>query len=129
MTMKTQQTTSEPLPACAGSAFRPIAWQEAERILGFRVDRRRSYYFCDDPEMKEYLGGGPVYDYGEWTTSCSGCRETEDGHNVGHYEWDDKAKCYIGAGCSECGYTGKRRDGIHAPVKMQNSDYPHQHST
>lgn len=29
--MKTLHTTSEPLPACDGSAFRPIAWQEAER--------------------------------------------------------------------------------------------------
>ncbi len=119
--MKTLSTMSSQFPKCDDSIFRPILWQDAERILGFRIDRRRSYYFCDDPEMNEYFCGGPVYDYGEWVTSCSGCRETEDGHNVGHYEWDNKAKCYIGAGCSECGYTGKRREGMFAPVKMMNT--------
>ena len=96
--------------------IRRITWKDAEKTLGFRVDRRRAYYFCDDPKMMEYFGGGPIYDYGEWVISCSGCRETEDGHNVGHYKWDAKAKCHIGAGCAECGYTGKRRDGIYAPV-------------
>jgi hypothetical protein len=44
-----------------------------------------------------------------FTHSCSGCFESEDGHPVGEYPWDDKAKCYVGAGCKECGYTGKRR--------------------
>ena len=44
-----------------------------------------------------------------FTRSCSGCYETEDGHPVGEYEWDEKAKCYKGSGCKECGYTGKRR--------------------
>ena len=115
-------TNEAALPPVAGSAFRRIGWMEAEKILGCRVNRRKAYWFCDDPEVMEYLMGGPVFEYGEWTTSCSGCRETEDGHNVGHYPWDNKAKCYIGSGCDECGYTGKRRDGMHVPVKIsQNS--------
>jgi len=44
-----------------------------------------------------------------FTRSCTGCFESEDGHPVGEYPWDSKANCYIGSGCSECGYTGKRR--------------------
>lgn len=95
--------------------FRRVPWRTAERLLGGRVDRRKAYYFCRDPKITELLGGGPVFEYGEWTVSCAGCRETEDGHNVGEYPWDDKAKCYIGAGCDECGYTGKRRDGSYFP--------------
>jgi len=44
-----------------------------------------------------------------WTASCTGCLETEDGHHVGHYDFDEKAKCHLGAGCEECGYHGKTR--------------------
>jgi len=44
-----------------------------------------------------------------WTESCSGCTELVDGQNVNGYPWDAKAKCYVGSGCRECGYTGKRR--------------------
>jgi len=46
----------------------------------------------------------------EWTDSCSGC--FEGGENLGqapHYPYDAKAQCYVGGGCDECGYTGKRR--------------------
>jgi outer membrane protease len=48
----------------------------------------------------------------KWTATCSGCFESEDGHPVGNYPFDEKAKCYLGAGCEECGYSGKtRREG------------------
>ena len=93
-----------------------LTHQEAESLIGRRLDRRRAYYFNNDKKLMQYLGGGPVFTYGSWTQSCSGCFETEDGHPVGRYPWDKKHQCYIGAGCSECGYTGKRRDGIHTPV-------------
>lgn len=43
------------------------------------------------------------------TRSCSGCLNSVDGHPDGEYPWDAKAGCYVGAGCHECGYTGKRR--------------------
>lgn len=119
-------TPEQPANAGCGpmtrSAFRRIGWREAERLLGGRVNRRKAYWFCDDPEMMDYLCGGPVFEYGQWTTSCTGCRETEDGHNVGHYPWDDKAKCYIGSGCHECGYTGKVRDGTHYPATLLQNE-------
>lgn len=45
-----------------------------------------------------------------WTASCSGCFETEDGHPVGDYPFDEKARCHLGMGCEECGYHGKVRN-------------------
>jgi len=119
----TQKSDSEAVDQQqAGSAFRRIGWIEAEGHLGGRVDRRKAYYYCDDAQMMDYLCGGPVFEYGEWTESCTGCRETEDGQNVGDYPWDSKAGCYIGAGCDECGYTGKRRSGLHVPAKILQND-------
>lgn len=44
-----------------------------------------------------------------WTQACSGCHETNEGYETGYYPYDKKAQCYVGAGCGECGYTGKRR--------------------
>jgi len=44
-----------------------------------------------------------------WTGPCSGCFEFNEGLGLSNYKYDYKAKCYIGAGCSECGYTGKRK--------------------
>jgi len=42
---------------------------------------------------------------------------------VGKYPWDEKAKCYVGSGCEECGYTGKRRDSWFSPATLlQNAD-------
>ncbi len=34
----------------------------------------------------------------------------EAGENLHNYPIDPKAGCHVGAGCHECGYTGKRRD-------------------
>ena len=54
-----------------------------------------------------------------WTDSCSGCTELCDGQNVNGYQWDEKAKCYVGSGCKECGYTGKRRLTFQWPADEQ----------
>lgn len=53
-----------------------------------------------------------------WTDECTGCTEREDGHLVGRYPFDEKAKCYVGNGCHECGYTGKRRRAEWVPIDM-----------
>lgn len=54
-----------------------------------------------------------------WTESCSGCFETGDyGSGAGDYLFDAKAMCHIGAGCSECGYTGKVRQQHWVPFDM-----------
>lgn len=41
---------------------------------------------------------------------CSGCYEP---NSPNRYDWDELHQMYIGIGCKECGYTGKRR--IHKP--------------
>lgn len=103
------------LDEASGSAFRRIDWREAEKIVGRRLDRRKAFYYCDDPELMEYLHGGPVFEYGEWTTTCSGCTESY----MGSYSTGSSER---GLGCSECGYTGKRRQGHHAPVKISQNE-------
>lgn len=45
-----------------------------------------------------------------FTKECSGCFEPGEYSGLTYlYPYDSKAKCYVGAGCAECGYTGKRR--------------------
>jgi hypothetical protein len=34
-----------------------------------------------------------------------------------HYPYDARANCYVGAGCHECGYRGKRRLEAFFPLK------------
>lgn len=42
---------------------------------------------------------------GMWRT-CSGCHESEDGYDVGHYPFSADFGCKLGAGCHECGGIG-----------------------
>ncbi len=57
-----------------------------------------------------------------FTESCSGCYEPgEYGANDHLYPWDDKAQCRVGAGCQECGYTGKRRVSMLLPTSTETS--------
>jgi len=51
-----------------------------------------------------------------YTTSCTGCCELgEMGGLAENYPYDEKARCRVGMGCSECGYTGKRRHDFWMP--------------
>lgn len=55
-----------------------------------------------------------------WTDSCSGCLELGDyGGGSENYIYDEKAKCLVGAGCHECGYTGKRRNELFVPFDRE----------
>jgi hypothetical protein len=51
--------------------------------------------------------------------TCSGCHESEDGHDVGEYDFDKKNRITLGAGCHECGYTGKRRSQFFIPLDRE----------
>lgn len=58
-----------------------------------------------------------------WTESCSGCFEAGECMGLArHYPYDNKAKCYVGFGCEECGYSGKRRVAMWQPAGMFYSD-------
>lgn len=57
------------------------------------------------------------------TTSCSGCCELgEYGSNPNGHGFDVKHNCYVGSGCDECGYTGKRRGPFWAPFLDQENE-------
>lgn len=48
---------------------------------------------------------------------CSGCCELGDYGEFAHlYDYDAKAKCRVGDGCTECGWTGKRRGAMWASL-------------
>jgi hypothetical protein len=47
-----------------------------------------------------------------WTQACSGCAETPEGHMPDAQ----------GMGCSECGYTGKRRHTFFCPFDVARFD-------
>lgn len=51
-----------------------------------------------------------------WTDSCSGCFEFNEGLGLDRYQFDSKAGIYLGHGCEECGYTGKRRQVDWVPL-------------
>ncbi len=38
--------------------------------------------------------------------SCSGCHETNEGHETGWYPYSKIFNCYLGSGCHECGGIG-----------------------
>lgn len=97
--------------------MRILTIPEAERLAGHRLNRRRKYATTDDGKPCSFYEGALLFSLAQWTYSCSGCRETEDGYNVGAYPWDAKAGCYVGGGCEECGYTGKRRTREWMPVE------------
>lgn len=95
--------------------MRRISWQLAEKIMGCRLDRRKRYRYVGR-KHRDFWGCLVVVDSG-YTGSCSGCYESGECGGMEHwYEWDEKAKCRKGAGCDECGYTGKRVHHFAAPA-------------
>ena len=94
--------------------FKVITWQEAERILNHKVNRRLKFYTQSDegmenPDNPYTFPNYQVFTYSEWVESCSGCSESIDGHVI-----------YERAGCHECGHTGKRRSGMHTPYIIEH---------
>lgn len=74
---------------------RPSSFEEAEKIAGRKLDRRKAYAIIE----------GEVCDMLSWSQACSGCYE---GHNI------DSG---IGVGCDECGHTGRRSRGQWMPLQ------------
>lgn len=72
----------------------PTTFAAAEKIAGRRLDRRKNYAIID----------GQVAESCIWSQACSGCYEGYDSVSA------------TGNGCSECGYTGRRRLGQWLPL-------------
>jgi hypothetical protein len=98
----------------AASPEEPVL-QEASLPIRYRRD--------DDGKRRRVVVFNGQEGFEVWATvSCSGCCELgEYGGNPG-YPYDPKAKCLIGAGCDECGYTGKRRNSYWVPFLTQESE-------
>lgn len=89
--------------------IRPVHWSDAEVYIGHRLDRRRRYAI--GPTWNPNKTGEVLLELISCTYNCSGCCELGDYGSGSHlYRWDAKAHCLVGAGCKECGYTGKRRN-------------------
>lgn len=58
----------------------------------------------------------------KWTDSCSGCFEFNEGIGLSHWDMDKKHNIYLGSGCHECGYSGKKRHSMWVPVKYDELD-------
>ncbi len=76
--------------ATYGFRMEAATYEEAEKIIGFRLDRRINYSINREGEVEQD---------GWCTLDCSGCSCGCEGG----------CSCGPSAGCSECGYTGKRR--------------------
>lgn len=77
--------------------------EQAERLHGARLDRRRRYATTDDGNKCD-LTGSYVFEIARWSQACSGCHS---GANL----MDGR-----GYGCFECGYTGRRQSAQWVPV-------------
>ena len=78
-------------------------YEQAETIAGRRLDRRKNYAIIS----------GAVCESTEWTQPCSGCScDTVDGYPCGC--------CDVrGAGCEECGYTGRSVQAFWVPLILK----------
>lgn len=72
---------------------KPMAWDEADKRAGYRLDRRKSYAFVD----------GDLCELCTYSTRCSGCS-------------DDDPYAQRGGGCDECGYQGRVRNAMWVPA-------------
>ncbi len=75
----------------------PLPWPEADLRAGFRLDRRKSWAFIE----------GRLCYSASWTAACSGCA----------YGFEER-----GAGCHECGHTGRRRQGMWVPFSKDREE-------
>jgi len=98
--------------------MRELTIQEAEKLAEQRLDRRRRYATTDDGQPDECYGGALLFTRFAYTTPCSGCHETIDGHPVQGAPVDGNGVA-LGCGCHECGYTGKRHNVEWGPHDVQ----------
>lgn len=88
--------------------MRDLTITEAEKLHGGRLDRRRVYATTDDGTPCD-LTGSLVFEVASGSSYCTGC-ENDDGPPSSNSR---------GAGCSECGYTGRRKYAQWVPVTKQ----------
>lgn len=60
----------------------------------------------DAERIREVIKEGSANGSAAGWRSCTGCHETNEGAETGHYPYSKAFGCYVGAGCSECGGIG-----------------------
>lgn len=99
--------------------FQPITYQEAEALEGRRLDRRRKYHKKTPEGLAAtrgaeanpwgFPGAEGAFVYDTWSEPCSGC-SCDCGCHGEHGN----------GGCHECGYTGRRRNGMYFPARLDS---------
>jgi hypothetical protein len=74
-------------------------------------------------KLRKVINGEPC-ELVRWTSSCTGCLDSSDGHPINAAAYDDVRMCWVGPGCSECGYTGKRRREEWVPINCYSDAQP-----
>ena len=70
-----------------------------------------------DGRKKYSIIEGRLCEMGKHVAPCSGCYQTNQGYAVpDEFDYDEKNKIFVGHGCDECGYTGKRVEKTWTPV-------------
>lgn len=85
----------------AGRAPRDDGAQDSSPPVIDSADAERLLTRVQEVTKEEGGPGGK----GFWRT-CSGCHESEDGHDVGYYPFSEHFNCTLGSGCSDCGGIG-----------------------
>jgi len=77
----------------------PSTFEKAEKVAGFKLDKRRNYAIIQN-EVRQLA---------KWTQPCSGCSDDSEYSNASR-----------GSGCSECGYHGVVRTGMYLPLSAKH---------
>lgn len=88
------------------------------------TDTPRRYRVVDGHRYLVVVHGGVEGYVLRFVASCTGCFECEDGYPIGDYPTHPVHQCYVGSGCSECGYHGIRKTGHWLPFDdyMEDAD-------
>jgi hypothetical protein len=80
-----------------------ISALEAERVCGYRLDRRRKYAITEDGKPDPTCNT-VIFELCRYSHYCTGCTE-----------FGDYGTIYGPFGCEECGFTGRRRYEVWVP--------------
>lgn len=104
--------------ATEGEAYhRDLAWWEAAQIIRAAMAEDGGAPRAAVPAEPDSRAGAEISDAavakaidedGGWWKSCSGCHETNEGQETGHYPYSELFRCHVGGGCIECGGLGVR---------------------
>lgn len=88
---------------CTGKAADDLATARTALLSHITAARPEGAVPSWMPQAKDVAEA--MQDGGHWR-SCSGCHETNEGYETGHYPYSPVYQCHVGSGCHECGGIG-----------------------